>query len=243
MDTSFIGRPHETDPRRVYSQTGADWQDRVNFDRLRTERLAKAKQQMDRFDLGALVLFEGANVRYVTSSFQGNWKYNISIRYAILPRNADPILFETAGSDMVCAKMDLPWMEGRIRPAITWKWSEGAEPYMAGRMADSVLEVLREHGVEREKIGVDSFDMQSYNALTTRGLNIVSAWPAMSAARVIKTRDEIELLKQSSAIGDACMWRIKHEWLKPGIREREYQSDKGLRLQSCTSWHPFLQSS
>ena len=45
-----------------------------------------------------------------------------------------PILFETAGSDLQCAKIDLPWMEGRIRPAITWQWAEGAVPYMAGRM-------------------------------------------------------------------------------------------------------------
>jgi hypothetical protein len=26
MDLSFIGQPHEWDPRRLYSQTAADWQ-------------------------------------------------------------------------------------------------------------------------------------------------------------------------------------------------------------------------
>jgi Xaa-Pro aminopeptidase len=46
----------------------------------------------------------------------------------------------------------------------------------------------------------------------------------MSAARVIKTRDEIELLKQASSIGDAAMWKIKYEWLKPGVREREIEA-------------------
>ncbi len=53
---------------------------------------------------------------------------------------------------------------------------------------------------------------------------MVDAWPLMSAARVIKTRDEIELLKMSSSIGDAAMWKIKYEWLKPGVREREIDS-------------------
>jgi Xaa-Pro aminopeptidase len=202
-DLSFIGRPHEYDPRRVFSLTGADWQDRVNFDRLRKERLARAKKQMEIHDLGALVVYDGANVRYLTSSFQGNWKYNIFIRYAVLCRGAEPILFETAGSDLECAKIDLPWMEGRIRPAITWKWSEGAVEYMVDRMVDSVVEVLREHKVEKKKI------------------NVVNAWPAMSAARVVKTPDEIELLKQSAAIGDACMYKARYEWAKPGITERE----------------------
>ncbi len=90
------------------------------------------------------MLFAGANIRYATASYQGNWKYNINIRYAVVPTEGEPVLFETAGSDLQCAKIDLPWMEGRIRPAITWQWAEGAVPYMAGRMADSVVEVLKE---------------------------------------------------------------------------------------------------
>ena len=106
LDTSFIGQPHEWDPRRLYSQTGADWQYRVDFDRLRKERLEKLQAEMAAQDLGALVLFAGANIRYATASYQGNWKYNINIRYAVVPTQGEPILFETAGSDLQCAKID-----------------------------------------------------------------------------------------------------------------------------------------
>jgi Xaa-Pro aminopeptidase len=224
MDTSFIGQPHENDPRRLYSQTGADWQYRVDFDRLRKERLQRLRDSMAAHKLGALVLFAGANIRYATASYQGNWKYNINIRYAVVPHNGEPILFETAGSDLQCAKIDLPWMEGRIRPAITWQWAEGAVPHMAGRMAASVLEVLKEHGLEKERIGIDNLDMPALEAFQKTGITIVNGWPAVSAARVVKTRDEIELLKQASSIGDAAMWKIKYEWLKPGVREREIES-------------------
>jgi Xaa-Pro aminopeptidase len=224
LDTSFIGKPHEWDPRRVYSQTGADWQYRVDFDRLRKERLQRARDAMQEADLGALVLYAGANVRYVTGSYQGNWKYNIDIRYCVLPADGEPILFETAGSDLQCAKIDLPWMEGRIQPAITWKWAEGAVPYMSGRMADSVVEVLKEHGVQNERIGIDNVDMAALQAFEERGIKLVNAWPVMSKARVVKTRDEIELLKQASSIGDAAMWKIKYEWLKPGVRERDIEA-------------------
>src|SRR3984893_1016261 len=224
MDIIFIGQPHEWDPRRLYSQTGVDWQHRVDFDRLRKDRLARLREQMTADDLGALVLFAGANIRYATASYQGNWKYNINIRYAVLPNGGEPILFETAGSDLQCAKIDLPWMEGRIRPAITWQWAEGAVPFMAGRMAGSVVDVLKEHGVQKENIGIDNFDMPALEAFQNTGLKIVNGWPAVSAARVVKTRDEIELLKQASSIGDAAMWKIKYEWLKPGVREREIES-------------------
>ena len=224
MDLSFIGKPHHTDPRRVYSTTIADWQQRVDPARLRAERLQRAKDQLEAFDLGALVLFAGANIRYVTGSYQGNWKYNINIRYAVLPRGGEPVLFETAGSDMECARIDLPWMEGRIRPAITWQWTESAQPMMARRMAESVADVLRESGVDKERIGVDNLDFPILNSMKEVGVNIVNGWPAMSAARVIKTPDEIELLKQAATIGDGAMWRVMNEWAKPGVRERDIEA-------------------
>src|SRR5579864_5679746 len=68
MDISFLGKPHEWDPRRLYSQTGADWQFRVDFDRLRKERLEKLRASMTKNNLGALILFAGANIRYATAS-------------------------------------------------------------------------------------------------------------------------------------------------------------------------------
>jgi Xaa-Pro aminopeptidase len=186
---------------------------------MRGDRLARVRKLMEVHDLGALVCFVGENVRYITSVFQGNWKNNIYIRYCVLPRGGDPVLFETAGSDLECAKIDAPWLKGNIRPAITWKWAETAESMMADRMAQSILEVLRDNGVEKEKIGIDVYDPSAYVAFQKLNLNVVSAWPAMSGARVVKTPDEIECLKISSAIGDTAFWKIEHEWLKPGVKE------------------------
>jgi Xaa-Pro aminopeptidase len=219
LDLSFLHTPHEWSPRRVLSTTSTDWQARVDFDRLRKDRLQRARLMMEKHDLGALVCFVGENVRYITSVFQGNWKNNIFIRYCVLPRDGEPVLFETAGSDLECAKIDAPWLNGNIRPAITWKWAETAEEMMVGRMVESVVDVLREAGVEQERVGIDISDPASHAAFETAGLNVVSAWPAMSGARVMKTPDELECLKISSAYGDTSFWRIENEWLKPGVKE------------------------
>ena len=154
-------------------------------------------------ELADILLFAGANIRYATASYQGNWKYNINIRYAVVPAEGKPTLFETAGSDLQCAKIDLPWIgTDHIRPAITWKWAETAEQMMADKMVRSVKDVLTENGVEKEKIGIDNLDMPAFEAFKKLGMNIVNGWPAVSRARVIKTRDEIELLKMASSIGD-----------------------------------------
>jgi len=235
MDLSFLQKPHEWDPRRTYSTTGTDWQARVDFDRMRKDRLNRARMMMEKHDLGAVVCFVGENIRYITSVYQGNWKNNIFIRYCVLPRGGDPVLFETAGSDMECAKIDAPWLNGNIRPAITWKWAETAEQMMADRMVESVYRVLEENGVTKEKIGVDMMDPSATAAFERKGLTLVSAWPVMSGARVVKTPDEIECLKISSAIGDTSFWKIQNEWLKPGVTEahitakvNEYLYEKGF---------------
>jgi Xaa-Pro aminopeptidase len=235
LDLSFLEKPHEWDPRRAYSTTGTDWQARVDFDRLRRDRLARARLMMEKHDLGALVCFVGENIRYITSVYQGNWKNNIFIRYCVLPRGGSPILFETAGSDMECAKIDAPWLQGNIRPAITWKWAETAEEMMADRMVGTIVRALQENGVAGERIGVDMMDPSATAAFQRAGLTIVSAWPAMSGARIIKTPDEIECLKISSAIGDTAMWKIENEWLRPGVTEahitakvNEYLYEKGF---------------
>ena len=237
LDLSFLGKPHEHDPRRVFSTTATDWQSRVDFDRLRRDRLTRARMMMEKHDLGALVCFVGENVRYLTGVYQGNWKNNIFIRYAVLPRGGDPILFETAGSDLECAKIDAPWLQGNIRPAITWKWAETAEQMMSDRMAQSIVRVLTEAGVEKERIGIDIYDPSAAAAFARAGLQTTSAWPAMSAARVVKTPDEIECLKISSAYGDTSFWKIEHEWLKPGVREADVtaQVNKSFTKTASTS--------
>ncbi len=235
LDLSFLGKPHEFEPRRAYSTTATDWQARVDFDRLRRDRLTRARMMMEKHDLGALVCFVGENIRYITGVYQGNWKNNIFIRYCVLPRGGDPVLFETAGSDLECARIDAPWLKGNIRPAITWKWAETAESVMADRMAGSICQVLDEHKLTKEKIGVDMMDPSATAAFQRANLNTVSAWPAMSGARVVKTPDEIECLKISSAIGDTVFWKIENEWLKPGVTEahitakvNEYLYEKGF---------------
>jgi Xaa-Pro aminopeptidase len=220
LEHPFLETKHEYSPRRVFSATATDWQARVDFDRMRRNRLQRTLDQMEEHDLDALILFAGENVRYTTGVFQGNWKNNIFIRYAVLPRGGEPLLFETVGSDRVCAEIDAPWLK-EIRPAITWKWGEGAEEVMADKMADSILDALREQGVADGRVGIDVMDFRAHEALTTKGVKLVNAWPVMSGARVIKTPDELECLKIAATHGDAAMWRAMKEWAKPGVRESE----------------------
>ena len=158
------------------------------------------------------------------------------VRYAILCRDSEPVLFETVGADMESAKLDCPWMKDRVRPAITWTWSEGATERQARNMAAGVVDLLKERKVFGEKIGVDIMDAWVHGAFEEAGVKLVNAWPAMSQARVIKTVDELECLKYSAAVADECLDLIRNEWLKrPGITESQlagniikYFTDRGF---------------
>ena len=48
-----------------------DWEERVNWDRLKDYRLARVRMAMDQHNLGALLLFETSNIRYLTSTHIG----------------------------------------------------------------------------------------------------------------------------------------------------------------------------
>src|SRR5581483_530814 len=50
-----------------------DWEQRVDFARLRTHRLERARRALEESDLGALLLFDPNNIRYVTSTHIGEW--------------------------------------------------------------------------------------------------------------------------------------------------------------------------
>ena len=67
-----------------------DWEQRVNFDRLRGDRLARTKAALAASDLGALLLFDPNNLRYVTSTAIGTWERDKNIRFALVFRDGRP---------------------------------------------------------------------------------------------------------------------------------------------------------
>jgi Xaa-Pro aminopeptidase len=96
---------------------------------------------------------------------------------------------------------------------------------MSDRMVQSIVDALKEAGVENEQVGIDIYDPSAGAAFERAGLNTTSAWPAMSKARIVKTPDEIECLKISSSFGDSSFWKIENEWLKPGVREADITAE------------------
>ena len=92
-----------------------DWEQRVDFPRLRLERMERAKAALAASDLGALLLFDPNNIRYVTSSHIGEWARDKNARFVLLCRDSDPILWDF-GSAARHHQLYAPWL-----PESSWR--------------------------------------------------------------------------------------------------------------------------
>jgi Xaa-Pro dipeptidase len=187
--------------------------------------MARAQAALAESDLGALLLFDPNNIRYVTSTHIGEWARDKNARFALLPRTGPPILWDF-GSAAKHHQMYAPWLpaenfRGGVSPM------RGAMPDETGvpdTLAGKIAHELREHGLEGEKVGIDMTDMVALEALRRAGVATADGSQVMLAARAIKTEEEVALLDHAAAIVDATYERI-YEMLRPGITEREVVAD------------------
>jgi Xaa-Pro aminopeptidase len=207
---------------RTYGTMGVDWEERANFERLRTERLARAKQQLERSELGALLCFDMANIRYVTATTIGTWAIDKLVRFCLLPRGDEPIMWDFGAAARHHAIYS-PWLDGerRSRAGIsTLRGSVAPEVGRAEEVARKIKAELELRGLENEPLGVDVIELPVLFALQSEGIRVVDGQQLMQEVRVIKTQDEITLLNTACAMADAAYEQL-YRAMRPGFRENE----------------------
>ena len=198
-----------------------DWEQRVDFATLRMDRLRRAQESLRDSSLGAVLLFDQNNIRYVTSTHIGEWARDKSARCALLPREGDPVLWDF-GSAARHHRLYAPWL-----PESSWQAGvtsmRGAMPRETGvpdALAARIHRELEERGLAAEPLGIDLTDMETLYSLHRRSIETADAQPVMMRARAIKTQDEIALLEHAARMVDAVYEEI-YRTLRPGVREHE----------------------
>jgi Xaa-Pro aminopeptidase len=198
-----------------------DWEQRIDFAKLRSDRLEKARDSLRNSSLGALLLFDQNNIRYVTSTHIGEWARDKSARCALLPREGDPVLWDF-GSAAKHHQLYAPWL-----PESSWQAGvtsiRGAMPRETGvpdALAARIHRELADRGLAGEPLGIDLTDMETLYSLHRQGIETADAQPVMMRARAIKTAEEIALLEHAAGIVDGVYEEI-YRLLRPGVREHE----------------------
>jgi len=208
-----------------------DYEYRVDFDRLRTYRLDRAKAALESSECGAFLLFDFYNIRYTTQTWIGGALGDKMIRYTLLMRGHEPILWDF-GSAVRHHKLNSDWMpEANHRPGFLG-FRGAVDPEGGGLMKDAVSEIvslLRGAGLADAPVGVDIVEPPFLFEMQRQGLRVADAQQRMLDARVIKNRDEIMLLNQAAAMVDGVYQDIS-EALRPGVRENEIVALANARL-------------
>jgi Xaa-Pro dipeptidase len=212
-----------------------DFEQRVDFDRLRDYRLGRARAALESSECGAFLLFDFYNIRYVTQTWIGGALGDKMTRYALLTRGGEPVLWDF-GSAARHHQLYSPWLATENCRA-GMLGLRGAIAPSAGLMESAVLEIkgmLTDAGLADLPVGVDIVEPPFLFEMRRQGLKVLDAQQLMLDARQIKSGDEITLLTQAAAMVDGVYQDIV-EALKPGVRENEIVALANKRLYEMGS--------
>ncbi len=213
-------------PKRLsWGPQAVDWQERININRLREERAARTRAEMKKRGI-AVAILSGDNQRYATS-IVGSPSYIpaaitsvFAIVFAEYPE--DTIIYHT-GEPIAQIRLHCPWIKPenlRVAQRFGPTMRADAVEHFAKVTAKSIIQDLKEKGLDKERVAADPMVRPLQTALENEGIKLESAFEMMTEARKIKTVDEVNCMKIAGAIVDMG-WAALWQNLVPGITEAE----------------------
>ena len=144
----------------AFGPGAVDWQERINFERMRRERLVKFQAAMRKHGIAACLLSRSDNIRYATG-VRGAPEFVPGLRYALAFTEHDPIMYEL-GDTLELNRRQCTW----IKPE-NWRFSycwlggiggPGATQETAKKWARSIFDDLKARGLHKERLGGDGVD-------------------------------------------------------------------------------------
>ena len=214
-----------------------DFEERWNVERLRSYRLGRAKAALAASELGAMLLFDFNNIRYVTSTHIGEWARDKMTRYSLLTRGGEPHLWDF-GSAAKHHRLHCPWLppENIRGGMVGLRGAVAPEAGLFTRAAREIREIIEAEGVADMPLGVDIVEPPMQAALEAEGVTVRDAQQTMLDAREVKSADEIMLLNTACAMVDGA-YQLIAERLKPGIRESQLVAEVTKLLFDLGSEH------
>src|SRR6478736_10473581 len=182
-----------------------DWEERWNVERLRTYRLGRARDALAASEVGAVLLFDFNNIRYVTSTHIGEWARDKMTRYALLTRGGDPHIWDF-GSAAKHHRLNCPWLrqENIHAGMVGLRGAVAPDAGLFRSAAREIAVILRAEGVADMPIGMDIVEPPMLAALADEGVTVRDGQQVMLDAREVKSKDEITLLNIGCSMVDGA---------------------------------------
>jgi Xaa-Pro dipeptidase len=242
LNDPLIVAPEDIDPGHDWSRAlrspgsmNVDFEERINFRRLHDYRLGRTRVALQNSDLGSLLTFDNNNIRYITSTAIGEWARDKMCRFALLPGDGDPHLWDF-GSAAAHHRIYAPWLKPSCCHAgmIGLRGTVSPESGLMERAAQEIKDVLVQNGVADQPVGLDLCEPAMLFELQNVGLNVVDGQQTMLDAREIKCMDEIMLLNTAASMVDG-VYDMIFEKLRPGVKESSIVADSNKMLYDMGS--------
>ncbi len=205
---------------KTFGLMGVDWEERVDLERLRRDRLQRITTALEKSELGSLLCFDMNNIRYITATHIGTWAMDKLVRFSLLPQNDQPIIWDF-GSAARHHQIYCPWLAERSRAGIsTLRGATNPSSGLADDLAKKIRRELEQRKLLNEPVGVDIIELPVLFALQAQGIKVVDGQQLMHEVRKIKTQDEITLLNTACMMVDSAYEEL-YRFMKPGVRENE----------------------
>jgi Xaa-Pro aminopeptidase len=212
---------HQVD---LLGQSIVDFEERVNIPRLKKERLERLQREMAKADLSGLLLFDPLNIRYATGRrIPGGFPMRGFLAYILVPQEGAPFDPEDhLDSSPIEGQGGFAEGHYRRKKGSIWEFFPcGRNVEEAVRLwGQGIREQMNELGIAGGRLGVDKLDFHAMESLRAQEITLADGRVPMEKARVIKTVDEISLVRQACAVADVAITRTRNA-IEPGVTENK----------------------
>ncbi len=206
-------------PPLTFGPGNVDWQDRIDFGRLRSQRAERMRDTLKKNNIPALLAAGDSNTRYL-SGLTGP-EFASGVWYVLFFAESDPVLFGHAGY-IIHYQQECPWIS-QWRLARSWLngiCGPAAAAEEAEKFAADILEELTRRGLKDEPLALIGFDGLAQTALQDRGIAVKGGSALMLEATARKTDEELKCVRMATAMGETA-WTEVLRHLRPGIQDTE----------------------
>ncbi len=211
-----------------FGKMAVDWEQRVDFDKLRKDRLANANKAMKEYGIGTAIIYDWDMQRYVSSYWAHPYARHHPHMFHLLFKDAGHPYITIGANDLVHQPQTAPWLKDKFVSDGNILENAGVRHYLPDdakqkkfeKIAGQIKALMNKHRVMDLAVSIDYGSPYMAKALEKEGMKVLDGNNWELEARVIKTPEEIELLRMAAT----CIERGYTELarvLRPGMREND----------------------
>jgi Xaa-Pro aminopeptidase len=205
----------------------------------RAYRKQRLVAEIAKHDCAAILLYDPVNIRAALDVCNMQvWMLHNASHYALVFADGHAIDFEYKGSEHVAKGIETI---DEIRPATTWFYLTAGtrQPERVAKWADEIIDLLKARSGGNMRLAVDKLELHGVDALRARGVTLVDGQMLTETARLIKSPEELELMRWTIRVCEAGMARIYENSL-PGKTENELYAE--LQYENVRSGGEWLET-